>query len=398
MKPGPDPGWRPAAVLAIAFFLLAGCFRLYAQTENPRRFFLRGYAKDLQSAAFTDNADSIGTLNLLHNRLNARWVFSERLNLRVEVRNRVFWGEGLRALPSLGTLLSAGEDEGLLHLSRLWLNRRTLVAHSAVDRLVLQYAPGGGRWDFRLGRQRINWGVHTIWNPNDLFNAYNFLDFDYEERPGTDALRVQHFFKNKNSSLEIAARASNKKDATVAALLFKTNRWQYDFQALGGLYRDDAVLGGGWAGRLGQAGFKGEIAYFHPLRQRAGALSLTAMTDYTFGDSWYLSGALLYQSRQSNRPLQELSLLAGNASAKSLLPFRWTFYAGAAKAFGPLLTASLAAVYSPYRNTLFVLPVLGYGAAPNFDLDLTGQSFFSKNGGKYRAAGHSLYLRVKYSF
>ena len=50
--------------------------------------------------------------------------------------------------------------------------------------------------NFRIGRQRINWGTTTIWNPNDIFNAYNFLDFDYEERPGMDGGKFQYIFNN----------------------------------------------------------------------------------------------------------------------------------------------------------------------------------------------------------
>lgn len=39
------------------------------------------------------------------------------------------------------------------------------------------------------------------WNPNDWFNTYNYFDFDYEERPGTDAIRVRVYFKDGMSSL-----------------------------------------------------------------------------------------------------------------------------------------------------------------------------------------------------
>ena len=35
--------------------------------------------------------------------------------------------------------------------------------------------------------------MNLVWNPNDLFNAFSFVDFDYEERPGSDALRIQKY-------------------------------------------------------------------------------------------------------------------------------------------------------------------------------------------------------------
>ena len=66
-----------------------------------------------------------------------------------------------------------------------------MVFHIMIDRLYLQW--NDDSWQFKVGRQRINWGVNLAWNPNDIFNAYSLYDFDYEERPGTDALRFQKF-------------------------------------------------------------------------------------------------------------------------------------------------------------------------------------------------------------
>ena len=60
------------------------------------------------------------------------------------------------------------------------------------DRLFIEW--NKEKWNIRIGRQRINWGINLAFNPNDIFNAYNFLDFDYEERPGVDAARVQYYY------------------------------------------------------------------------------------------------------------------------------------------------------------------------------------------------------------
>ena len=61
------------------------------------------------------------------------------------------------------------------------------------------------KWELTLGRQRINWGVNLAFNPNDLFNAYSLIDFDYQERPGSDAIRFQ-YFTNELSSFETAVQ------------------------------------------------------------------------------------------------------------------------------------------------------------------------------------------------
>lgn len=124
-----------------------------------------------------------------------------------------------------------------------------MVVHSVIDRMLLQYTTNN--WDIKIGRQRINWGINNIWNPNDIFNAYNFLDFDYEERPVNDALRIQHYLKN-NSTLELAYKPSKNITEHIAAALYKFNKKKntYDWQLLTGIYKTDVVIGGGWAGTL----------------------------------------------------------------------------------------------------------------------------------------------------
>ena len=105
-----------------------------------------------------------------------------------------------------------------------------------LDRLYLDYVKGN--LEVRLGRQRVNWGINTVWNPNDIFNAFTFTDFDYEERPGSDALRVK-YYTGFASSIEIAVKAFDRKEDAVGGILWKFNKWNYDFQALVGIMQED---------------------------------------------------------------------------------------------------------------------------------------------------------------
>ncbi len=67
----------------------------------------------------------------------------------------------------------------------LWETKYS-IGYLEVDRLFLDFVKD----DFQItvGRQRIAWGTCWVWNPTDLFNPLEVLDFDYEERPATDAL------------------------------------------------------------------------------------------------------------------------------------------------------------------------------------------------------------------
>ena len=71
----------------------------------------------------------------------------------------------------------------------------------------------------RIGRQRINWGVNLAWNPNDLFNAYSLIDFDYQERSGVDAIRFQ-YYTGEMSSIEFAIQPGENIDKSIIAALF----------------------------------------------------------------------------------------------------------------------------------------------------------------------------------
>ena len=124
--------------------------------------------------------------------------------------------------------------------------------------LVLKYQKK--KLEINIGRQRVNWGVNTIWNSNDLFNAYNFIDFDYIERPGSDVVRIIYTGDNL-SSIEFVFMPTSK-GRNVFSGMYRFNKLGYDFQIIGADYYEDIVIGGGWAGNILKAGFKGEMSYF----------------------------------------------------------------------------------------------------------------------------------------
>ena len=66
--------------------------------------------------------------------------------------------------------------------------------------------------------------MNLAWNPNDIFNTYNLLDFDYEERPGSDAIRIQYYLGDF-SKIEVAAKKGSSKDDHIVAAMYKFNKW-----------------------------------------------------------------------------------------------------------------------------------------------------------------------------
>jgi hypothetical protein len=383
-------------ILFLLPFFTTKIFSQIDSTQKPKWLEFHGYVKDLQSVSFGGGGDSLTSSNFIHNRLNFKFNISPKISGRLEIRNRIFYGEQVAQIPDFGKIIN--QYPGYFNLSKLWVNDSNLVVQSVIDRMLLQYSTNN--WNISIGRQRINWGINNIWNPNDIFNAYNFLDFDYEERPGNDAIRVQHFFKNF-STLEFAYKPGKEKDQTIAAGLYKFNKSGYDIQFLGGVFNTDIVAGAGWAGSIKDAGFKGEISYFHPKKEFTdsfGVVTASTTVDYTFKYGWYGIFSFLFNSDPSTTFNTAFKFVNFNITAKNLFPFRYSFYAGVTKSFTPITSMNVAVIYSPTNNTLILFPFFAWNAAKNLDLDLTIQSFFGKQETKYQSLGTTIFLRGRWSF
>jgi hypothetical protein len=254
-----------------------------------------------------------------------------------------------------------------------------------------------------MGRQRINWGVNLAWNPNDLFNAYSLIDFDYQERPGSDALRIQYFMKGL-SSIELACQPGEDLNQSILAGMLKFNKWQYDFQVLGGNYYKDLAIGTGWAGNLKNMGFKGEATYFHPKENysdTSGVFSSSFTFDYSFKNGLYLNASALYNSKGSSDAtsgMDPFQSFMGTLSAKSLMPSKFTYFLQGSGAFNPALTGSCAVFYMQGLNTFFCMPSISYSIQENWEVMLLGQSAVGELNTKMETLGNMIYLRLMYSY
>ncbi len=361
---------------------------------------LRGYIKSLQSASFAADLDSLVSGNLLHNRLNLHFTPAAPYAAALEGRNRLYYGEIPRTSPGLGNALA--RDPGWMDLSWTPVDEAGAVWNLELDRAWMEWR--ADRWQLRAGRQRIHWGMALAWNPNDLFNAYDFLDFDYEERPGSDAVRLQ-IYPALPVQIEFAAKLDEGREAT-GAIRLGFNRFAYDLQILAGRYKDDLVAGLGWAGNLRDAGFKGEASWFEPLRDSGSrSVAVTAGLDYVFSDGLFLTGSALFNSAASS----DASGLAGFGvagegeplSPRNLFPSRWAFLAQGSRSFTPILSGSLSLIYAPNLDGWVVMPSVSYGLAQNWELQGIAQSFFTMGlhaGGDARVLANTLFLRLRWSF
>ncbi|MDX1349178.1 MAG: hypothetical protein R3279_02960 [Putridiphycobacter sp.] len=375
----------------------------WAQEENDStkqsywkdHFTFGGYIKYMNTNSFV-NLNQIATDNLFHNRLNLKYYINNNWTAKVEMRNRIFYGASLQAVPNYAN--SIGLDAGAVDLSFNVINEPGLLFNSTIDRANIEF--NKGKWNVKLGRQRINWGINLAWNPNDLFNAYNFVDFDYTERPGSDAARVTYYATDM-SQIELAYRPGKTMDESTLAALYKFNKWRYDIQFIAANYRTDLAAGFGFAGNIWQAGFKGEGTYFHPknnLSDTNGVFTASISSDYTFGNGLYLNLSGYYNSGAGGfNSLAQLSTL-NTLSAKNLLPTEFAGFVQVSKAFTPIFGAGISIMYLPGINGVFAIPTLNYSIAQNWSLDFIGQILFAEVNNKFTNASNSLFMRLMWSF
>lgn len=392
-------------LLSILIFLLS-FFIGRTQDVEPKKplkekFQLKGYVKNMQSFTMAD-LNYVSHNNLIHNRLNFRAFATENITVGAELRNRVFTGDQVNFNPLYAASLD--QDNGLVDMSWVWLDEPGIAGLTQMDRLWVKW--NNAKWDVTVGRQRINWGVNTFWNSNDVFNTFNLVDFDYEERPGTDAVRVQRFFKDY-SSLDVAVAPSEGDSTWIGAGMYKFNKWTYDFQVLGAWWNEDVALGVGWAGNLKTAGFKGEVTYFHPRENfvdTTGAITASISSDYVFKGNLYVMAGLLYGSLGFDQKINP-ALLAGSAiasteppSAKALMPTKYNALVSVSRPITPLINASMVGIYSPGVNLLFIMPSVSVAVASNWDFSVFGQTTFLDNGSAFRNYGTSVFARLKWGF
>lgn len=377
---------------------------LFPAVAECQDFTLQGYLENI--LGWTDQtSSSIGLetgrfQNTLHNRLDARYYPSSTWILACDVRTRLILQEGFNRNQTFISQLVGTAD--LVDLSAVILDRDDAVLVSQVDRLYIDWT--AGPLQLTLGRQRIAWGTSLVWNPTDLFNPFSVLDFDYVERPGVDGLRAQ-LFTGTTSKIEVAiAPGKTKRNRTVMGLI-RLNRWEYDFNLMGGVFQDGYALGASWAGQILSGGFRGEARWSgnqlvkDPLTNsdlRRSYFTAAISGDYTFPNSLYIHTEVLYNG---DGVTEQAGLHWASALALGQLsPGRWSIYQEVSGDVFPLLRGSLFGLFNPIDGSRILVPSVSWSLATNWDLLVIALLGGGRQQTEFGEAGSSAFVRVKWSF
>ncbi len=396
MKCGALTGGNCYSFFLLTALLLFGLGIMAQSYSSDQKLRLNGYLKTLPSVSRSFDDQSTGWNNIVHNRLNLNWMPHQNWYFEAAFRNRIFWGDEVSNTPGYLEMLEA--DGGFLDLTMARRISSNAVFQLSSDRFFVEWRRNN--WQISVGRQRINWGINLVSNPNDLFNTYSFFDFDYVERPGADALRVQHHL-NGMSRLELAVAPASHIRNAVAALYYVVNVNGYDLQVLGGYFHDRLALGGGWAGNLGGAGFKGELSWFSDLQKtdslQPSNVVAAVSVDYLFAGGLYGVFEVLYNGGYNRQPARLVNLNQPlRADNLSLAEFALT--ASLSYPLSPILTANLSAMAMPDQQLYYALPGISWSLVTNLDMGILLQTFLSGDQNRWGKGGMAAFVDLKWSF
>jgi hypothetical protein len=382
----------------ILIFMVLVHVQLFSQDSiKQKTLTLNGYISEMPNLQYNSMLDESEFSNQLHNRLNFKWQPNTSVTTAIEFRTRFYYYGSDTNMTSYYKVFE--QDAGVVGLSKNIISGENYLLNISVDRLWIDYSRN--KWQFTLGRQRINWGQTFVWNPNDLFNTYNYLDFDYVEKPGSDALRVQ-YYSTETNKLELVIKADSSNKPTIAGL-YRFNRWNYDIQFISGFTSDDDfVIGGGWAGQLAKGGFRGEISYFMPQKEifnGNGTLSASVGWDYMFKNSLFLQAECLYNGNSPDS--SAFNIFENNAfriSAKNPFLSDFSYFASVSYPVTPLLNGSLSTILNPHNKVYILIPSLDFNVLQDLDLSFIAQIIGFKYQSDNLSSISMWFFRVKYSF
>ncbi len=355
--------------------------------------YLRGSGSATRLSEPLTGRDSTWLEYRLHQRLDLRWHINATSSLHGGLRTRLFGGDPIRRTPGYNQGLS--QRQRLVDLSWKIIDQNSWLLLTEVDRLYLELHHQNLTW--RIGRQRVNWGINLLTNPNDIFNMYSIYDYDYPERPGSDAIRMQ-YFTGADARIDLAVSPARTTRQSIAAALYGFRIANYEIQLLGGYFRNRAALGGGWAGDVHGSGFKGELMVFTADREVGNSVEdviIATSLDYRFSSGLFAVVELLYNRNGGTRSAdrERLELTADRPSLT-----RYQLASHLSYAFSPVLGSSLTAIYFPRETAIYLSPALTWSVTQNLDLQILGQAFIGGDNTPLENAGRLISAWLQYNF
>lgn len=378
---------------------LSTTFSLWGQVPDSSHqewFSLNGYIKNMHSAILETTPKDWTLDGLIHQRFNLVLFPQRTINFNAGIRNRVWYGQSVKKNPFLPQIIEE-QNTDYFDLSHFWIEQDNVLFNTNLDRLYLDIEINNIQ--IRLGRQRIDWGIATLWNPNDLFNNLDFTDFDYLERTGVDAAKIT-WFTGPVSRLEAVLQYKDHWDTSTIALMYRWNWKNFDYQILTGSYLGQWSVGSGFTGYLGNLGWKTEANYIiNTQTSKESIFNATTEFNYYFANELYFQMGYIYNERGQSRAFPN-QILKHSITPTLLFPYRHGIWWGISYPITPLFTLKATHVIAPmlYLQQFFVFQ-WGYELNSAWNIDFISQIYIEEDQPIYiNSNTFGYHLRLQRSF
>lgn len=377
------PRWLALALLGL------GCSTQAAHAQAGAEPRLSGYYKNLLLRSETWGHERFD-LDLNRLRLKLEGELAPKLAFEIQYDNEVLLGDYLGT-----TQFQQQKDVPPPQYWRAeanYVERPSLYGTHRLYRALLTAAFGDT--DLRLGRQRIAWGTGRFWSPLDLLNPFSPVALERDERPGVDALLLEHKF-GAVSRLSAVYAPSRQPGRSSRALQWHDNARGIDYSLTAGRFAGDDVIGVDVAGQIGQAGIRAELTRVRSREDKTFSRSLIAV-DYAFANTLTLSAELYRDGggADSTAAYDFLALVAG--MRQTLAQHYLGVHAG--YEVTPLLKLSTEFVFNLDDGSRLVAPSITYSIRTNLDLSFGLQWFSGAAGSEYARPPSVAYVTLQQFF
>lgn len=251
-----------------------------------------------------------------------------------------------------------------------------------------------GNTDIKFGRQRIAWGTGRFWSPLDILNPISPTQLEREERPGVDAMLIEHKLGPLSRMSAVYAGQHDERNASAAAQ-FHGNAGKVDYSIVWGKFRQDHTVGLDIATQLGNAGVRSELTYTRPSMGNTFRRVLVGI-DYAFANTLTLSAEWFYNGRgvTDSANYDANALFAGRIQSLA------RNYAGvfAGYEITPLLKWNNYLVLNRDDHSHYFSPSLAYSVRENLEWTIGLQQFGGSSRSEYGRMPDFYYTQIKWFF
>ncbi len=250
-------------------------------------------------------------------------------------------------------------------------------------------------FQFTIGKQAVDWSRMRFYHIFDFFQPISPTDIEKDEKIGVDALNMTFVLSDlvRYDFIYAPYRNSDKQGIGVR---FGTRIQDYDIFVIAAEVHKDSVIGACFDGYIGQAGFRGEMAY--TVRDSDEEFFRASLgMDYTFTPKFTGIVEYFYNGAAKIMDTDEF-LSSRDFSQKAMSITKHILGAGLECEITGIQKLNNYVFYDFEGGSLFYNPEFKWNIVPNCDLTIGAQIFHGHDKSEYGLYHNLYYAEMKLYF